>query len=201
VAETPTLGALAAALRGAGLSWDWLQGKTSGIVLFGSRAAGVSSAASDWDLLCLGARGSRPSGPIDLVWVDPDYLRSDRWLGSELASHVAAFGRPLTGSHAWISSVFVSPEAAARKARRVIGKLEGIEIVWSVLGSAQRAKHVRWLRLELQRWERLRSERPVPPTALLDQEWERLDGAHAEWYRHMAERLAIQPQRLAMLLV
>jgi hypothetical protein len=196
MAEPALMVPLHAALGAVGLSWDWLRREATGIVLFGSRAAGLGSTASDWDLLCIGPRGPKPNGVVDLVWVDPGVLESSRWLGSELAMHVAAFGTPLMGSHPWIASVFTSADAVSRKMRRVIHKIRGMEAAWPVLTPTQRARHARWLRLELQRLERLQSGRPVPPTALLDREWVRARAMHAEWCSKMSLRLEIQPQRL-----
>lgn len=197
MAEPALMDPLHAALGAAGLSWDWLCREATGIVLFGSRAAGLGSTASDWDLLCIGPRGPKPSGLVDLVWVDPGVLQSSRWLGSELAMHVAAFGTPLTGSHPWLSSVFTSADAVSRKLRRVMHKLRGMEAAWSVLAPVQRARHARWLRLELQRLERLQSGRPVPPTALLDREWASSKATHAEWCGVMSQSLEVEPRRLA----
>lgn len=193
--EASPMDPLHAALGAVGLSWDWLRREATGIVLFGSRAAGLGLPTSDWDLLCVGRQGPKPKGAVDLVWVDPGVLESTRWLGSELAMHVAAFGTPLTGSHLWITSVFTSADAVSRKARRVIHKIRGMEAAWPVLGPAQRACHSHWLRLELQRLECLQSGHPVPPTALLDREWSRLD-ARGEWHHEMARRLEIAPHRL-----
>jgi hypothetical protein len=194
--EPALMDPLHVALGAVGLSWGWLQREATGIVLFGSRAAGLGSTASDWDLLCIGPRGPKPNGIVDLVWVDPGVLESTRWLGSELAMHVAAFGMPLTGLHPWVSSVFTSADAVSRKLRRVIHKLRGMEAAWPVLTAAQQTRHARWLRLELQRLERLQSGRPVPPTALLDREWVGSKGMHVQWCRDMSLALEIQPQRL-----
>jgi hypothetical protein len=195
--EADLMDPLHAALDMMGLSWDWLRREATGIVLFGSRAAGLESTASDWDLLCIGPRGPKPNGIVDLVWVDPGVLDSSRWLGSELAMHVAAFGTPLTGSHPWIACVFTSVDAVSRKMRRIIHKIRGMEAAWPVLTPTQRARHARWLRLELQRLERLQSGLPVPPTALLDREWARSLAVHAEWRTEMSQRLEIEPLRLA----
>lgn len=195
--EPALMDPLHAALEAVGLSWDRLRREATGIVLFGSRAAGLGSATSDWDILCIGPRGPKPSGVVDLVWVDPRVLESSRWLGSELAMHVAAFGMPLTGLHPWVSSVFTSADAVSRKLRRVVHKIRGMEPAWPVLTPAQRTRHSRWLRLELQRLEKLQAGRPVPPTALLDWEWARSTAMHAEWFSEMALRLEMQAQRLA----
>ncbi len=194
--ELALIDPLHVALEAVGLSWEWLRRESTGIILFGSRAAGLGSTASDWDLLCIGPRGPKPKGVVDLVWVDPGVLESRRWLGSELAMHVAAFGMPLTGSHPWIASVVTSADAVSRKLRRVIHKLRGMEAAWPVLTPTQRARHARWLRLELQRLERLQSGRPVPPTALLDRDWTCSRAMRGEWYNAMSLRIETEPQRL-----
>lgn len=197
--ESPVPEPLCAALERGGLSWDWLGTRATGIILFGSRAAGLASSTSDWDLLCIGPRGPRPSGAVDLVWLDPYLLESTRWLGSELASHVAAYGRVLRGSHPWLSSVSIAPDAVSCKVRRILGKLEGLEVAWPVLGVSQRVEQARWLRLELQRLECLERRRPVPPTAVLDQEWTAA-GEHEAWSLRMARRFEVEPARLVTML-
>ena len=46
----------------------------------------------------VGARAIGARAPFDLIFVASETLASRRWLGSELASHVAAYGRWLHGS-------------------------------------------------------------------------------------------------------
>lgn len=109
--------ALGQALGKVGLSWEEVQTRAQQIVVFGSRALGASSGASDWDLLCVGAGRSRHVKGIDLVWVAPENLQSAAWLGSELGNHVATYGRWLQGDDGWRRKASVSGAAVEQKSR------------------------------------------------------------------------------------
>jgi predicted nucleotidyltransferase len=88
---------LDAALRDAGISWAELEERASEVVLFGSRASGVATAESDWDLLLVGRGRRLHTDAMDLIWVTPDRLCNPQWLGSELANHVVAYGFMVAG--------------------------------------------------------------------------------------------------------
>lgn len=156
-------------ILGAGLA-D-LRGSADQIVLFGSRAAGLARPGSDWDLLVVGEGRPRSSAVLDLVWVSPRELPTRTWLGSELAGHVACWGRWLHGEPGWISDVVHDEHAAARKARRVASRLDALERTWDLLGPAYQRKHLLLLRRDLQRHGLLSLGKAVPPSALLDDTW------------------------------
>lgn len=141
------------------------------IVLFGSRAAGLARPHSDWDLLIVGEDRPHGCAALDLVWVSPRELTTGSWLGSELAGHVASWGRWLHGEPGWTSAVLHDEQAAARKALRVASKLQALERTWDLLGPAYRRRHLLLLRRDLQRHGLLSLGQSVPPSALLDDAW------------------------------
>ncbi len=142
------------------------------VFLFGSRAAGCSTNQSDVDLLCIGERSSIVSTRYDIVWLDHAVFESNNWLGSELAGHVARWGRCLKGDFSWASSVFVSARAIERKQEQISGRLAAILRYESGL-SAQRLRAY-WVRLrrDVQRLDMLIRAQAVAPSAMLDAEWE-----------------------------
>src|SRR5436190_23090781 len=84
-----------------GLSWLDLQAQASQIILFGSYALSLETEASDLDLLCVG-RGKRfKSATLHVIWVSEERTTSDDWLGSELATHICAYGKWLKGENTW----------------------------------------------------------------------------------------------------
>lgn len=154
------------------------------LVLFGSRAVGMASRGSDWDLLCVGSGDRRCSPPgFDLVWVREPALSSDRWLGSELAGHVARYGIWVHGDPWWARQTFVSSEAIQRKLRQIECRLEGLGAAWRRLSWPYRSKHQRFIRLNLQRLDLLVGGQSVPPRPLLERAWNECGNAQAELAR------------------
>jgi hypothetical protein len=166
------LQAVASALLSVGLSPRTLGQRASEVVLFGSRAAGMAGATSDWDILLVGHGTSVHSGHADVVWIPPEQLTRDSWLGSELANHVAAYGRWVRGPGSWRRDVFCSFEAAAEKERAVAVQLTELRRVWPHLLDGAKARHARRVRRDVQRLRLLQARTAVPPTAMLDQAWE-----------------------------
>lgn len=165
----PDLGLALEGLPGAALAG--LRRSAGQIVLFGSRAAGLARPASDWDLLVVSEERPRSAPALDLVWVSPRELSTRAWLGSELAGHVACWGRWLHGEPDWVAGVVHDECAAAHKARRVASKLDALERTWDLLGPAYQRKHLLLLRRDLQRHALLSLGEAVPPSALLDAAW------------------------------
>jgi hypothetical protein len=158
-------------LRDAGLSWAELEDRASEVVLFGSRASGVATAESDWDLLLVGRGRSLHTDAVDLIWVPPDRLCDPQWLGSELANHVVAYGVWLHGRGWWREYVFAAPGEIKRKQAALQFQLAELRHVWLAMLPGAQARHLRRLRRGMQRLRMLRSGLTVPPTAFLDQSW------------------------------
>jgi len=154
-----------------GIAYHDLRSHSEEVILFGSRAAGVATASSDWDILCVGSGVSRMTGGLDLVWLGRSELGSLRWLGSELAGHVARHGIWLKGVPAWRDSVFVSDRAVDRKASLVLTRMAELKRHWSHFSRSYRLKYLTRIRRDLQRLDILLDRRTVPPTRTLDQMW------------------------------
>jgi hypothetical protein len=162
------LAALDRALAVAGLGFSELRRLARGVAVFGSRAAGCATSASDWDVLCVGAGRSRKVRGLDLVWVEPGMLESSEWLGGDLAGHIAAYGVWLDGAPAWEVGAVDFATAASRKETRLFRSLRALAPAWNMLGPAYRAKHATLLRRDVQRWRVLQNSLPIPPSAVLD---------------------------------
>lgn len=154
------------------------------VILFGSRAASVEKATSDWDVLCVAtsppcsvSRRQMPRGmargrpAVDVVWLHPEMLWQREWLGSELANHIRQYGIVLHGSGAWRGDAHPSHSALQRKIRSISVRSAVIKEYWSVFSTSYRKRHALLLRRDLQRLALLRKQEVIPPTAMLDQRW------------------------------
>jgi hypothetical protein len=153
------------------LNLDSLRRDAQAIVLFGSRAAGCAELNSDWDLLCVGAGSSRRTYGLDVVWVEPRALQTSAWLGSDLASHIAAHGLWLEGKPSWDLSTVDFSKAAFRKEARLARSLRSLSRAWNLLRPEYQAKHANLIRRDVQRFNLLRCRLPIPPSAMLDALW------------------------------
>lgn len=157
------------------ISLDGLLRSSDEVVVFGSRAAGLSTAESDWDVLVIGVGTTAiHSKQLDLVVVAPATLLTEEWLGSELASHVARYGVWIKGAGAWRSHASVSPNVVASKAARLRRQVGTFGKLFQRSNSARELKHRTLLRRSLQRLHRMQRQDPVPPTRVLDEEWRQL---------------------------
>jgi predicted nucleotidyltransferase len=160
------------ALKDAGLSWRKLASTAEQIVLFGSCAAGCDSQDSDVDVLCVGqGEGKRRRG-LHLIWIDPHVFNSRNWLKTELGGHVSKYGLWLKGIRSIGPPAAPSRRTLTRKRKAIFDRAEVLNSKWQALSPNFRLEQVRKLRRDLQRLASLRRGRPVPPTPLLDQEWE-----------------------------
>lgn len=160
------------ALASIGLSCHALQNGSREVVLFGSRAAGLARAGSDWDVLCVGHGHTRRTRQIDLLWITPEELDSTAWLASELAGHIAHHGRWLAGEPSWTGKVTHDTHAPAQKRCWLVHRLAAWERSWPALSPRLRQHYACTLRQNLQRHEVLLQGRAVPPTPVLDETWQ-----------------------------
>jgi hypothetical protein len=172
------------------LSWAALEQKSWQIILFGSRAAGLGDERSDWDLLCVGHGRTRRTRRIDVLWLAPEELDGAEWLTSELAGHVAHYGRWLAGEPTWTSRVALGAEAVTQKRRWIVGRLGAWERSWSYCSVRLRQRYADLLRRNLQRHALLLERLPVPPRQVLDQTWYEFPDGQAA-LGHMAGRAGV----------
>jgi hypothetical protein len=190
--------ALDGVLGSIGLSWAAIEPGASEIVLFGSRATGVFDVHSDWDLLlvteCLSL--TVHSAEIDLLCASPAHVMSHDWLQSELASHIAVYGRWLLGRGEWRRYARVSPSTADRKRAAIQSQLAQLRRFWPELLPGAQARHIRRLRREVQRLQLLREQEPIPPTHQLDRAWDAcgqpLEDLEALWRAALTEPVRIE---------
>lgn len=148
-------------------------GDADQLVLFGSRAAGVARPNSDWDVLLVRVGGPtiRSASNIDLIEVEKSQLTSTDWLGSELAGHIAAYGKWIVGDVSWRASVHRSKLAIDRKGERLKSRLRNMERSWELLQPAYQRRFATIVRRDVQRYRCLVEGRPVAPSSTLDEAW------------------------------
>ena len=161
-------------ISNAGMTYEKVVGASTEIVVFGSRAVGVHRPDSDLDVLLVSPNIDRPRvAGIDFVILRSEELASSRWLGSELASHIAEYGKWIKGSGSWRHRVHISDRAVMRKEARISGLLMYGPKWWSKLHPVFHTKYKLTIRRELQRLDLMRHKIPVPATRTLDSEWDR----------------------------
>lgn len=141
------------------------------LVLFGSRAAGVNSEASDWDLFVVAAEKPQRAERLDVVWRTLREINEPKWLGSELASHIAQYGVSIRGHADWATEARLDDGAIDKKRRRLITRVEGLWDYWDRLHPEFRQKYMKTIRREIQRLQLLTESIAVPPTPTLDRSW------------------------------
>lgn len=176
-----------------GLTGGRVAGASTEIVIFGSRAVGVHRPDSDLDVLLVGANMGRPRvAGIDFVVLRSEELASPRWLGSELASHIAKYGKWIKGRGSWTHEVHLSDRAATRKQARIVGLLMRAPKWWSKLHPVFHTKYKLTIRRELQRLDLMRRKIPVPPTRTLDLDWDQHRSAR-DYLVEVAATLPLNP--------
>jgi len=164
--------ALVHELRSRGVDVAEIAAGGGGVWCFGSRAAGCAKPESDWDVLVIGRAPAGEHrfrrGRIDLVKVCVDDLGT--WTAGELATHVAAYGVRLDPGRA-LALQAASAAAAPRKCAVTGARAQMLDALWSGLGSSKRDREALRLRRDVHRAWLLSRDRPIPPTALLEQEW------------------------------
>jgi hypothetical protein len=162
----------------------------SELVVFGSYAAGLNSADSDIDVLCIGEGPRLKSRSLDLSWVSEKVISERAWLGSELAGHIARYGIWLRGNGHWRTSVFGGTHATERKRKRIVSLARTVNRLWDRLHPIFQDQYNVTIRRELQRLELLQTQLPVPPTKMLDDEWSRKGSANLLELRRSIKELS-----------
>ncbi|MEL7370900.1 MAG: nucleotidyltransferase domain-containing protein [Myxococcota bacterium] len=152
--------------------------------LFGSRATDCARTDSDWDVLVLAPRVSdfhrHRWAHVDLITVRWPSPNPQRWLTSELAVHVSAFGKLIHDhdirdhdiwDHAdWTKHVDVDA-ATHLKIMRTQKRMTAYTNAAPNLSSPVLKRRSVMLRRDFQRIDALRTKGIVPPSAWLDDEW------------------------------
>jgi hypothetical protein len=141
------------------------------VVVFGSRAAGVHHSDSDLDVMIVGENKPRRIPGLDFVHLLPKQVEGSFWLGSELASHIAKYGKWIKGSGDWTQDACLKPRAVRRKQHRILSLLRNSEGRWLRLHPIFQKRYATTIRRELLRLDLLLHQRPVPPTPVLDSQW------------------------------
>ena len=162
------LAGLRSRLSVVGQDFSSLVESTRAIYLFGSRAENVARDDSDWDLLCVGNCQSLKSRFVDLVFISEQRARSDDWLGSELASHVASYGELLHGDPIWVKRKKISTKAVEKKREKIARRVSIVSPWWASFAVSVQKKHIRLIANDLSRLNYLIAGEPVPPTPMLD---------------------------------
>lgn len=160
-------------LSNSSMAYEDVVGASTEAVIFGSRAVDMHRPDSDLDVLLVDAKTDRlRASGLDFVILRSEELASSLWLGSELASHIAEYGKWIKGSGFWRHQVRISDRAAMRKQARIVGLLMRGPKWWPKLHPVFRTKYKLTVRRELQRLDLLRRKTPVPPTCTLDSDWD-----------------------------
>ena len=169
------------------------------VIVFGSRAAGVHAKTSDVDLLCVGEPEHQRAEKLDIVRRTTSEIENPKWLGSELASHIARYGVVLRGRFEWRGLVSLGEQAVCHKERRVGALVNGLLRYWDRLHPEFRRKYLTTIRREGQRLKLLTCGIAVPPTPTLDQNWKRDADEFNAWttfFQHRAPRGPIDREQL-----
>lgn len=165
-------GRLQHSLKVSGISPESWVSNWREVVIFGSRAAGVHHRDSDLDVLIVGE--NKPVGRIpglDVVHLLPSQVEDSFWLGSELASHIAKYGKWLKSSGDWTRDAYLTPRAIQRKKHRILSLFRNAEERWLRLHPIFQKRYTTTIRRELHRLDLLLQQTPVPPTPVLDSQW------------------------------
>jgi predicted nucleotidyltransferase len=158
---------VAQALKGAGLTLEELSSNADQVILFGSCAAGCDTPRSDVDLLCVGKGERKNTGRLHLLWIEASSLNDPRWLGSEIGGHVSKYGIWLGGKRTLGPPQPPSLRTLQKKRQRILERAAILVQKWPLLSEAFKAKQLRNLRLDLQRFQMLSAGEPVDPNPML----------------------------------
>jgi predicted nucleotidyltransferase len=140
--------------------------KSSQVVIFGSFACGCENSRSDIDILFVGEGKKRGYKGLDFIWFKPQRISSKSWLGSELATHIAAYGIWAKGDNHWRDLVFFSKAAIKRKKERIYNRLLHILLKKDELSMSSKYELTQKVLLNCHRLKMLYDKVPIPPTAI-----------------------------------
>jgi hypothetical protein len=163
-----------ARLEAAEMTWNFLTEHAVQVIVFGSWAVEMHTDTSDLDLLCIGEGKRKKTRLLDIIWIRPESRFDTKWLGSELANHVACFGKWIHGEDDWSTKVFISERAVAFKRRLLNSRVRMLQRNWHELAPPYRKKHFIKLRRDAQRLAALVRGMPILSTPQFDDEWKRI---------------------------
>jgi len=168
------------ALIDAGMTLDELSSNADQVIVFGSCALGCDTPASDVDLLCVGEGARMDTGRLHLLWIEASRLHDPGWLGSEIGGHIAKYGVWLSGRRSLGPPQRPSVRTLQKKRQRILDRANVLIHKWLLLSPGFKAKQLRNLRLDLQRYQLLCAGEPVVPNPILDRRWKEQSN-NMEW--------------------
>lgn len=184
--------------RISGIDWSSIEDRAKQIIVYGSRATLVHKRTSDLDLLCVGRGHRYKSKNIHIIWVKESRLKNKRWLGSELATHIAVYGKWIKGENTWAISSRPNAHAIQLIEKRIQERADTLCEQWPFLLPAFRKKHLVRLRRDLQRYVMMMAGRPPVPTGMLDHQWLHSSSAKA-WQSLLNKVPGVRPSVTAVL--
>ena len=188
-------------MRAEGLNWARLTMNAEQVIVFGSYALSAHSSNSDLDVLCVGEGKTFKSSKLHIIWIPRSWTQSKQWLGSELATHIAAYGKWIKGNNDWAFRTKPSRATIANKRENIIDRLKAAERHWNnLLPTFQRIQLLK-MRRDLQRYKLMQQGQAPVPKTLLDSEWRRLNKSdnwvkllnkNSDVARRMKKFLAVQ---------
>jgi hypothetical protein len=171
------------ALSASDLSLPYLFDRAEQVILFGSSANKCFTKDSDVDILCVGSGTPLRTSSLHLLWIPPPVARTSAWGQGELATHLHRYGIWLKGERGPNLADVPSKDAACDKRRRVLGRSSMLLQSWDELTSEFQARQITRVRRDLQRLSLLFAGEVIPPTPLLNRDWQAMDDPIA-WARH-----------------
>jgi len=163
------------------LDWNKVQKQAKQVVVVRSYAMSVNCPGSDLDVLCIGEGHHFKSPKLHIVWIPEHRTHSKKWLQSELATHIAAYGKWIKGHNTWAHITKPSPSTVIRKKRNVIARLNALQRHWDDLLPSFQNNQLKKLRRDIQRFQMMRRGLPPVPKTLLDKRWKEDYGAE-RWF-------------------
>ena len=166
----------------AGLDWESIDCEAKQIIIFGSHALDTHKRNSDLDVLCVGNGQSFKSKTLHVIWVSKKRIQSKTWQKSELATHVARYGKWIKGINNWAHRTKPGRDAMARKKKNILARLSAMNRHWNDLLPVFQKRQIIMLRRDLQRYRMMRQGLAPVPKPLLDLMWKRY-GEKVGWVK------------------